>query len=846
MRTVGRSRIAALLAGLSFAYGGMMAGGLAHNGYFSNTVTWLPLMLMAIERSRSRPLAPCLIGASTAYAMSVLAGLGQGFVYSGVIALLYATFLSLAPVDNDDRSSLGWRRLVDWRNWKPLIVCAGGMALAAGVAAFQIFETMSAQRLSVRRELSYATFSGGALTADMALRSFVAPLYHYNFEVSNYVSSLAAIMAIAAVVAAIVTPRVNMRVFFWLGLAILAFLLLLGDRTPLYRLAYHIPLINLFRIPWRHAFEWTFAVAMLSAYGWDAAAAVFSGRVKVIEHVSNKLIGAALIVACVAAGFALAKLSVKPGAELQGPPETLWLCWKAGYTLLLLITVWWGWRKLNGLWRGFVLAMTVAIACFWEQSLMLSRWWAYGAKPAAYYDQVSPPSRFLQNYPPEQNRIYTSTADGFIQNLPRAEPYNISARRGLHDAAGYEPLKSERYHLAFGGVWSYYSPQISSPPDKQMLEPNWQVFDLLNVRFAVEFAAPPIYWEEKDGARFAVTDVRFNLSPGSSVILTGTSARVDTLSLVTMMTNSTRTPQDAVVADVIIHTTDGRRIERQMKAGVDTADGRPERPDLKSAIRHSPARVHASSPGDASNSFQALRYWTKFDLGEKTGLDRVEVKCVAEDASLIVWKATIYDSSGDGAFPLTRRLPEHWRKVYDHDDAQIYENSRALPRAWLVPKAEVVSGEEARLRIRGESEKSFNPREVALLELPTDAPPDAPPDLIDKARFDLPQGDFKAPAEARIVNYEPNRFAIETVADKRAALVVSEMNYPGWEATIDGQPAPILPANYLLRGVIVPEGGHRVEMRYTAPAARRGAIISVLTMIALLGGVISLIVKKES
>src|SRR4029434_1102539 len=121
----------------------------------------LPLMLIAIERARSRPLLPCLIGASAAYAMSVLAGLGQGFVYSGVIALLYAAFLCLAPVDNGDRAARGWRRLADRRNWRPLIVGAGGMALAAGVAAFQIFETMSAQRLSVRRELSYDVFSGG-------------------------------------------------------------------------------------------------------------------------------------------------------------------------------------------------------------------------------------------------------------------------------------------------------------------------------------------------------------------------------------------------------------------------------------------------------------------------------------------------------------------------------------------------------------------------------------------------------------------------------------------------------------------------------------------------------------
>jgi len=35
-------------------------------------------------------------------------------------------------------------------------------------------------------------------------------------------------------------------------------------------------------------------------------------------------------------------------------------------------------------------------------------------------------------------------------DLPRAEPHNISVRRGFHDAAGYEPLTSKRYNLAFG------------------------------------------------------------------------------------------------------------------------------------------------------------------------------------------------------------------------------------------------------------------------------------------------------------------------------------------------------------------------------------------------------------
>jgi len=826
-RTLGRSRIAALLAGLSFGYGGMMAGGIAHNGMFTNAVMWLPLMLIAIERARAHAFLPCLVGASATYAMASLTGLGQGFVYAGVIALMYATFLSVAPADNGNEAAPGWRRLADWRSWKPLIVCIAGMALAAGVAAFQIFETMRAQQLSIRRELSYEVFSGGSFTVAEAMRSFAAPLYHFNYEVSAHVSSLGALAALVAAFAAIRAPRANLRVCFWLGLAILAFTLMLGAHTPLYRLAYHIPVINLFRIPWRHAFEWTFAVSILSAYGWDAAAAFFSKRFKTTESASNKMIGGALIIACIAAGFVLAKLAIKPAAPHERLSETAWLYWKAGYTLLSLGAVWWGWRKLNGPRRKAFLTATVAIACFWEPFILVSNWWLHGAKPSSYFNQISPPSRFLQKYPPEQYRIYTSVAPGFILDLPRAEPHNLSARRGFHDAAGYEPLMTKRYNLAFGAGWSFGAPAFSAPLDKQVLDPRWQTLDLLNVRFLAEFAAPHANWVEKDGARFAAADAHSELPPGSSVTLAGASAKVDTLSLVTTMTNSTHLPQGARVAGIIIHTADGRRIEREMKAGVDTAEWAHERADVKQVIRHSLPRVYASAPGDDLNSFPALRYWTKFDLGEKTAVDRIELKCVAEGATLIVRQATLYDSSSGGAFPLAQRLPEHWRKVYDHDDVQIYENPRVLPRAWLVPKVEVVSAEEALRRIRGESEQTFDPRGLALIEPP-----------MDEVKINFPQNKFEAPAEAHIVSYEPNRLAIETVADKPAALVVSEISYPGWEATIDGQPTTIFTANYLLRAVIAPEGKHRVEMRYTAPAARQGAIISALTLLALAGMVI--------
>jgi hypothetical protein len=87
VREMGRSRLASILAGLTFGYGGMMVSAVANNGLTSNSVMWLPLMLIATDRSRTRPFIPCLLGAVAAYTMSVLTGYGQGFVYAGAIAL---------------------------------------------------------------------------------------------------------------------------------------------------------------------------------------------------------------------------------------------------------------------------------------------------------------------------------------------------------------------------------------------------------------------------------------------------------------------------------------------------------------------------------------------------------------------------------------------------------------------------------------------------------------------------------------------------------------------------------------------------------------------------------------
>jgi hypothetical protein len=162
--------------------------------------------------------------------------------------------------------------------------------------------------------------------------------------------------------------------------------------------------------------------------------------------------------------------------------------------------------------------------------------------------------------------------------------------------------------------------------------------------------------------------------------------------------------------------------------------------------------------------------------------------------------------------------------VYDNDGVLILRNRAALPPVWLVPEAEAVDSEEALKRIRGEGEHAFDPKQTALLE-------------TSSSNLNvLTGGPLSSAASARFLKEDSNWLLIETTAETAAVLIVSEMNYPGCEATLDGAPVAIYTTDYLLRGVIVPGGTHRIEMRYTAPAARSGALISLLSLLVL-GGI---------
>jgi membrane protein YfhO len=153
------------------------------------------------------------------------------------------------------------------------------------------------------------------------------------------------------------------------------------------------------------------------------------------------------------------------------------------------------------------------------------------------------------------------------------------------------------------------------------------------------------------------------------------------------------------------------------------------------------------------------------------------------------------------------------RLAYSGPDARLYANSRALPRAWVVPSQRVVEGSEQRLRAVGSS--SFEPRREAVVERP------------------VPGLGGGSGGSATITRYEPEHVEIAARSRGAGLLVLSDLFYPGWKARVDGEEVDIEEVDYLLRGVPLASGAHRVEFVYEPLSWRIGWILSLVGLAAL-------------
>jgi hypothetical protein len=91
------------------------------------------------------------------------------------------------------------------------------------------------------------------------------------------------------------------------------------------------------------------------------------------------------------------------------------------------------------------------------------------------------------------------------------------------------------------------------------------------------------------------------------------------------------------------------------------------------------------------------------------------------------------------------------------------------------------------------------------------------------------------------VNRHPNTVRVRCSLPRAETLVVSESWMPGWRASLDGRPAPVLPYRGALLSVEIPAGEHEVLFAYEPTPYRVGRWISG---IALLGTLVTLLILR--
>jgi len=150
---------------------------------------------------------------------------------------------------------------------------------------------------------------------------------------------------------------------------------------------------------------------------------------------------------------------------------------------------------------------------------------------------------------------------------------------------------------------------------------------------------------------------------------------------------------------------------------------------------------------------------------------------------------------------------------------QVQRNFEALGNVWFVNEIQWVNSPDEEIVAL----KDFNPSQKAFIDV------EWKDKLPDWERLQHPKD---SSATIRLTDYaNPGYLIYESHSAQPHLAVFSEVYYKTWRAYIDGEEAPLVQVNYILRGLQVPAGDHKIEFRCVDEIYQRGAKISMIASI---------------
>ena len=156
-------------------------------------------------------------------------------------------------------------------------------------------------------------------------------------------------------------------------------------------------------------------------------------------------------------------------------------------------------------------------------------------------------------------------------------------------------------------------------------------------------------------------------------------------------------------------------------------------------------------------------------------------------------------------------------KYFISQQGQVQQNPGAMGNAWFVNNVNIVANADAEIAALN----GFNPDSTAIVDIR----------FSDQIIENLDNSN----ATITLEEYKPNYLKYTSSSTKDGIAIFSEIYYDkGWNAYIDGELKPHFRADYVLRGMQIPEGNHLVEFKFEPSTYKTGETVALASSVTLL------------
>ncbi len=803
---------AAFLSSLAFVLGGYLTAQVEHLNQLQG-LAWLPWLFVVLAplASTAAPqrstLLRCIVGVACLFALQLLAGHTQTAFISGTAVTLWLLFLAARRSHR--------RQLIS----RASLVLIGGGLLSLLLAAVQLLPTLELTQLSSRQGgLSFnevLSFSWHPLHLARA----ILPAYDQSLF-SEYVAFLPLTVLVLALIGAW-RWRGQPLIATFVLLTIVGLVLALGRFTPLYWLLARLPGFNLFRVPARWLILYAFSAAMLAGSGLQilfyqaiASEKWEEWRRSVIRAWRTAVILLMGLMIWGVVGRWLAPF-IPTGAESPyHPPSVVMLVGWLGELLIASVLIWLALKRARQQREktdpysrvGHTAAPPLQPTAYW-------------LLPTAYFLLILI-VLFLASRILPYNQL--TTAEAYFDWRPSAARLAAVSGCNVPDVACHQPM--ERF-LSLSDIFfdpgdqaeinTIYADQLGPDAlydytvaikEKEIIAPNLPMVYGLAAVDGFDGGVLPLWSYGRLMQLFLPEDVATTDGRLREYLDSVPEARwLDLFNARYLITDKVGdawyegvyfdqqhpvSPNDGPVDVGLVPSYEATELWL-------LAEGEPGAIEVETAA----GQVWQIN-GDVMQPGLYRYRWPEAATAEAIRL----LPCAA--TSCTVLGLTLVDGRDDTFQSL---VPGNYRLIHS-GDVKIYENLDVLPRAFMVYDWQWTADVEQSVALM--DREDFDPRQTAVLvgdgQLPTAS---------------------AANGDVVVASYEPERVILEVESDTAGLLVLTDANYPGWQATIDGEPTTIYTADGLFRGVFVPEGAHEVVFAFRPSLLSWGSIATVIAVL---------------